>query len=89
MSYSSFSDVYITHGDVTACTMTKLIIGKISCNYTSSSNYTYDCLENFSPSANSIGNGNYPSECGLFSDNINFGNVSPFYDTINIVAHNI
>jgi len=90
VSYSSFTQLYITHGDVVACYMSNLIIGKINCSYTSSSNYSYDCMEEFLLSYNNIFGASYgstyhPSECGLFSGNINFGNVTTFSDTMNII----
>lgn len=94
-SYSSFAKLFITHGDVIACQMTNLLVGKINCSYTSSSNYDYDCMDEFiMPYGNYFGQSNYgltyhPSECGLFSGNINFGDVPTFSDTINIISNYI
>ena len=87
-SFSSFRELFISHGDVIACSATYLTLGMLDCGYTSSSNYSIDCLENFTPYTNQIGTGNNPSECGLFNAHINFGNVSTFSDTCNFISNN-
>lgn len=88
--YSSFAKLFMTHGDVIACQMTNLFVGKINCSYTSSTNYDYDCMEVFSsPTNNGFGGSLQPSECGLFSGNIAFGDVDTFSDTINIISNYI
>lgn len=94
ISYSTFtSHVLFSHGDIIASVVNGgVFLGDFDCSNFSS--YNFSQFQNESTFLmhgnmnNEIGcNNSFPSECGLFSDYISFGNISAYSDTCNIIAN--